>query len=113
MNDAVVETSEVEQLRVQLAGCGVIAMSNTRKALAQQMPVRGAYGYSASLQDVYEGVLREIEHRESSEALQAAIAKIIPLANKETLLALAGEFHDGPVRFPTLVEQLTEAANKL
>ncbi len=113
MNDAVVETSEVEQLRVQLAGCGVVAMCNTREALKQQMPSRDSYGYSQSLQDVYDGALREIQERERADALQAAIIKIIPAANKETLLALASEFHDGPVRFPKLVEQLTEAANKL
>lgn len=112
MNDAVVETSQEEQLRVQLAGCGVIAHCNTREALKQQMPPKGAYGYSQSLQDVHDGVLREIDERERAGAYREAIKKIAPLANKETLQSLASVFHDGPYRDPQLVELLHAASLK-
>ncbi|WJJ54962.1 hypothetical protein [Xanthomonas phage RTH11] len=112
MNDAVAETSEVEQLRVQLAGCGVVAMCNTRETLKQQMPSRESFGYSQSLQEVHDGVLREINERERAGAYREAIEKIAPLANKETLMALASTFHDGPYRDPQLVEILHAASQK-
>lgn len=105
-------SEEVEQLRVQLAGCGVVASCNTRASLAQQMPEKGAYGHSQSLENVYDASLREIHERERADAYRAAIIKIIPLTNRAALETMAGQLHDGPFRDPELVELLTEAANK-
>lgn len=62
-------SAEVERLRVQLAGCGAIAMSNTHEALERSMPAKDAYGYSASLQDVANCVEREIRYRETLEGI--------------------------------------------
>jgi hypothetical protein len=38
--------NEIEQLRVQLAGCGVAAMQNTKESIKDRA-VDGDYGYSA------------------------------------------------------------------
>ena len=44
--------AEVERLQVQLAGCGVAAMSNTRESLARAREVTpDSYGWSASYGD--------------------------------------------------------------
>lgn len=112
MNEKTHELKEIEQLQVQLAGCGVLAHCNTRESLKQQMPEKYAYGWSQSLQDVYDGAVREINERERADAYRAAIEKIIPLASPEVLTALASLLHDGPYRDPKLVEILTEAAKK-
>lgn len=64
---------EVEQLRVQLAGCGVIAMCNTRESLAKQMPERGAYGWSVSLEECRNAVEREMALRERLESTAPAM----------------------------------------
>jgi len=59
---------EIEQLHVQLAGCGVAAMSNTRESLARAKEVKpGTYGFSASYSDVLRCVEREIQEREAKE----------------------------------------------
>ena len=113
MNEKTHELKEIEQLQVQLAGCGVLAHCNTRESLKQQMPERYAYGWSQSLQDVYDGAVREINERERADALEAAILSLAPVLSKEKLLDLAGQFHDGPVRIPKLVEKLTEEAYSL
>ena len=55
---------EVEQLRVQLAGCGVAAMQNT-EATIRDRAVDGDYGYSAAYSDVCRAVDREICYREA------------------------------------------------
>lgn len=68
--------AEVERLRVQLAGCGVIAHSNTHKALDGQMPSPGAYGWSLSLADVHAAVLREIQERERADAAERRVAEL-------------------------------------
>lgn len=59
---------EVEQLRVQLAGCGVVAMQNTRSSVALRC-VTGEYGWSASYDDVCQAVDREMELRERLEGI--------------------------------------------
>lgn len=51
--------AEIEQLRVQLAGCGVAAMQNTAESIKERA-VEGDYGYSASYSDVCKAVDREI-----------------------------------------------------
>ena len=43
------KTAEVDQLRVQLAGCGVAAQGGTR---GRNVAKRGAYGWSSAYQDV-------------------------------------------------------------
>jgi len=54
--------AEVEQLRVQLAGCGVAAMQNTESS-KDDREKRGDYGWSESYGDVCCAVDREIELR--------------------------------------------------
>lgn len=62
--------TELDIERVRLAGCGVIAMSNTRAELAKQFDGIHPYYDCASLQDVKATVLREIELREENESLR-------------------------------------------
>ena len=71
---------EVEQLRVQLAGCGVAAMQNTGESVKNRAKP-GDYGYSASYGDVCRAVDREIEYREM------LVKTMIEL---KTLIALMG-----------------------
>lgn len=61
--------AEIEQLRVQLAGCGVAAMCNTLKSREQQKCVEGDYGWSQSYQDVVTAVGREINLRAALEVI--------------------------------------------
>lgn len=68
--------AEVERLRVQLAGCGVIAMSNTRDSLAEQMQSTSAYGWSPSLVEVHDAVFREIQNRERANAAERRVAEL-------------------------------------
>jgi hypothetical protein len=69
--------AEIEQLRVQLAGCGVAAMSNTRETLARQAKIKpGDYGWSASYGDALKTVEREICLREERDQLKARIAEL-------------------------------------
>lgn len=70
-NELAQARAEVEQLRVQLAGCGVIAGCNTRRSLSEQMPTPDAYGYSASLLDVAKAVTREMNERERADKAEA------------------------------------------
>lgn len=62
-----------EQLQVQLAGCGVAALQNTRTSIAERVG-NGVYGYSASYQDVCNAVDREIEWRERAERAESDLA---------------------------------------
>lgn len=64
--------TQVERLLVQLAGCGVAALQNTRDT-AQERIDPGSYGWSASYRDVCAAVDREMDHREACEALQAKL----------------------------------------
>jgi hypothetical protein len=66
---------EIEHLRVQLAGCGVAAMCNTRESMEQQLAKQGDYGWSASYGDVLKAVEREIELREENEGLQMLLQR--------------------------------------
>ena len=59
---------EVEQLRVQLAGCGAAAMQNTVDSIHDRAKA-GDYGWSASYQDECKAVDREISYREALELL--------------------------------------------
>lgn len=68
--------AEIGQLRVQLAGCGVAAMCNTRESMQEQLVEKGAYGYSASYQDVVDAVNREISLREQLTASQQQVAEL-------------------------------------
>ena len=63
-------TADLEQTRVQLAGCGVAAMQNTEESKANRVE-RGAYGWSASYGDVCRMVDREIELRAGVELPEA------------------------------------------
>ncbi len=99
----------VEQLRVQLAGCGVVAMSNTRESLNEQMPDKGAYGWSESLQQVWESVLREIHQRERAEAAEQALEMAASSLPANVLQQIAGFFYDGPYRNPKMVDVMEAA----
>jgi len=61
----------IEQLQVQLAGCGVAAMCNTAQSRGQQECVEGDYGWSQSYQDVVNVVGGEIALRDQLQAVQA------------------------------------------
>lgn len=101
--------AEVEQLRVQLAGCGVVAMSNTRDSLKQQMPEKGAYGWSESLFEVQSSVLREIDQRERAAAAEKAIEMMAPNHPADSLARVAGFLYDGPYRNPKMVAVIERA----
>jgi hypothetical protein len=66
------ETAEAEneRLRVQLAGCGVAAMGNTRESLERNRLSKDAYGYSESYADCLRAAEREIAEREGKEAAE-------------------------------------------
>ena len=68
--------ANLEQCRVQLAGCGGIAGCNTRTTLAEQLPTPDAYGYSESLLYVAKAVTREMNERERAERAEAENAKL-------------------------------------
>jgi|APFre7841882654_1041346.scaffolds.fasta_scaffold180068_1 hypothetical protein len=71
MDEIEVLNNEIEQLRVQLAGCGVAAMCNTHESVKKQSIPEGSYGWSASYGDVIEAVKREIVLREELEKLKS------------------------------------------
>lgn len=60
--------TEIEHLRVQLAGCGVAAMQNTEESIKERAK-DGDYGYSASYSDVCKAVDREIRYRNALLAI--------------------------------------------
>lgn len=72
--------AEIEQLRVQLAGCGVAAMQNTESSKADRV-TRGGYGWSESYGDVCRMVDREIAQR---VVMQQALDALEP--HKSTVL---------------------------
>lgn len=66
--DNAVTMDEVERLRIQLAGCGVAALSNTRESLQRIKDIStDAPGWSCSLMEVVRAVEREIALREVLE----------------------------------------------
>jgi hypothetical protein len=69
---------ENEQLRVQLAGCGVAALGNTIEAVKQRVS-KGDYGWSASYGDVCDAVDRELKLREALSVARDSLieAKIV------------------------------------
>ena len=75
---------DIEQLRVQLAACGVAAMCNTKQSRGQQKCVVGDYGWSQSYQDVVNAVGREIALRDQLQAAQDLAAT--HLADQELLV---------------------------
>jgi len=68
--------AEVERLRVQLAGCGVAAMTNTHLSREQQAIDSDTYGWSDSYRAVHEAVGREIAERERAEAAEAEVERL-------------------------------------
>lgn len=89
--------SEIEQLRVQLAGCGVAAMQNTAESIKDRA-VEGDYGYSASYSDVCKAVDREIRYRNALKMIalgtedtepphRSAPAEVLKRLAKEALAA--------------------------
>lgn len=71
--------AECEQLRVQLAGCGVAAMCNTRESMTRHAVQPGDYGYSASYGDVVRAVEREVTLREELERMTQAVGLLTTL----------------------------------
>ncbi len=58
--------SELETTRIQLAGCGVAAMGNTRDSVKERVQKGNPY-WSASYDDVCRAVDAEIRYREDLE----------------------------------------------
>lgn len=68
------ETSEeVEILRMQLAACGVAAMSNTKESIEKQGIASDSPYYSASYQDVCNAVGREMKLREENSQFKSQL----------------------------------------
>lgn len=68
-------TAELEQCRVQLAGCGVAAMQNTESSKAERAK-QGDYGWSGSYRDVCNAVDREIAYRKQIDVLIAEVVML-------------------------------------
>lgn len=66
--------AEAEQLRVQLAACGVAALCNTDESRATHSVERGAYGWSDSYEQVCRAVWREMALRAEVEKLRDAVS---------------------------------------
>jgi hypothetical protein len=64
--------TEVERLQIQLAACGVVAMTNTRETATKQRDMHPDY-MSASCQDVMAAVDREMALREERDQLKAQV----------------------------------------
>lgn len=77
-NSKVIATLEAEneRLRMQLAACGVVALSNTPETAAAQRQMHPDY-MSASCQDVMRAVDREMELRERVAELEQFASEII------------------------------------
>ena len=66
---------EIEKLRMQLAGCGVAAMQNTKEAVKERITKDNPY-WSSSYGDVCRAVDSEIEFREEIQTLKAEIERL-------------------------------------
>ena len=66
---------ENELQRIQLAACGVLAMSNTEDSLKQNYKMKPEY-LCASVQDVHDAVLREIALRKENVKLKQVLDQI-------------------------------------
>jgi hypothetical protein len=62
--------AEAEQLRVQLAGCGVAAMCNTPTSMEEQRCKEGGYGWSVSYGDVLRAVETQMKYRAALEKIE-------------------------------------------
>jgi hypothetical protein len=67
--------SELEDERIRLAACGVVALANTQESAKEQRKMLDKYK-SASLQDVISAVDREMKYREELEALRGFVKNI-------------------------------------
>ena len=84
--------AELEQTRVQLAGCGVAAKQNTEKSRTFRV-LQDSYGWSASYADVCDAVDREIELRAERDMYKEAleeISKLFPKLNERHLVLARG-----------------------
>ena len=69
-------SEELEKLQMQLAACGVAALSNTRESAAAQRIGPDNQYWSASYGDVCKAVDREMDLREKLEAAAQRLKKL-------------------------------------
>lgn len=83
---------KLETLRLQLAACGVAAMSNTEETKKSAREIRSEY-YSASFQEVCNAVDREMELRKERQKDKEELAEQSALLEKmaEALKIIKGE----------------------
>ena len=67
---------EAEQLRVQLAGCGVAAMGNTHSSIAHNTLPKDSYGWSASYEACLDSAKREVRERERAEKAERELLEM-------------------------------------
>jgi hypothetical protein len=77
---------ELENLRMQLAACGVVARANTTESAQTARQMLPQYR-SASLEDVEAAVDREMELREALLLLEFEISTVIDAFTSETMQA--------------------------
>ena len=94
------QQKELNQARVQLAGCGVAAMGNTVKTIAQRAK-KGDYGWSASYGDVCAAVDREMKYREQIADQQKLIEQLVEV------LESSKTYIDGV--YGTMLDEVDEA----
>ena len=82
---------QIEVLRMQLAGCGAVAMSNTKESAERNRISKDNPYYSASMSDVEKAVDREIKYRNEIEELKAervwiSVNESLPEPNSDCVL---------------------------